>query len=325
MRAPDFWYSAPGIIARLLPWLLAPFAMSYLMAGWLRRCATKPHRAPIPVICVGNLTLGGTGKTPLALALAKQLQAMGVQAHFLTRGYGGRLAGPVRVEAQQHRPPDVGDEALLLAAAAPCWVARNRKAGAMAAVNAGAEVLILDDGYQNPQLCKDLSLLLIGAERGFGNGWVLPSGPLREPVASGIARADAVMIIGDGGYFPDSGKPQYRARRRLREADAVRGKRLYAFCGIGAPEQFFTLLRQAGGDVAGTRIFSDHHPFTENEIAQILEGAKKANAAPVTTEKDWVRLSPAARRHITAIGMEMRFDDEAAIQRLLEKLLGKRA
>ena len=325
MRTPEFWYPANGRRTGPLPWLLAPFAMCYMFAGWLRAFLARPYRAPVPVICVGNLAAGGTGKTPVALALAARLLDKGVKAHFLTRGYGGNIAGPVRVDQTRHRASDVGDEALLLAARAPCWVAHNRKAGAMAAIAAGAELLILDDGHQNPHLAKDLSLLLIDAERGFGNGRVIPSGPLREPVMRGLARANAVLMIGDGGNFPDFEKTQLRAHRQLSNPDSLRNQRLFAFCGIGAPQQFFDMLRQAGADLAGARAFPDHHPFTDDEIKQILSSAMTADATPVTTEKDWVRLSPPMRQKILAIGMEIRFSDEPALARLLETVIHKPA
>ena len=325
MRTPEFWYPANGRRTALLPWLLAPLAVCYMFAGWLRAFFAHPYRAQIPVICAGNLTAGGAGKTPVALALATRLLDKGFQVHFLTRGHGGSIAGPVRVDPARHSAAEVGDEALLLAAMAPCWVARNRKAGAIAAVAAGAELLILDDGHQNPHLIKDLSLLLIDAERGFGNGWVIPAGTLREQVGRGLARADAVLMIGEGGNFPDFGKMQLRAHRYIRDPNTIQGKLLFAFCGIGAPQQFFGMLRQAGAGLAGAKAFPDHHPFTDDEIDRILSRAMKADAVPVTTEKDWVRLSPATRQKIMAIGMEIRFSDEPALARLLETVIHKRA
>lgn len=325
MRTPEFWYPVHGRSSGPLPWLLAPFAICYMFAGWLRQRFSHPYRAPIPVICVGNLTVGGTGKTPVALALAVRLLGKGIQVHFITRGHGGNIAGPVRVDPEHHNAANMGDEALLLARAAPCWVSRNRKAGAIAAVAAGAKLLILDDGHQNPHLVKDLSIVLIDAERGFGNGWVIPCGPLREPVARGLARANAVLIMGNGGNFPDFGKTQLRAHRQLSNPDSLRNQRLFAFCGIGAPQQFFDMLRQAGAGLAGVQAFPDHHPFTDNEIDQIISSAEKTGATPVTTEKDWVRLPPPMRRKILAVGMEIRFSDEPALARLLETVIHKPA
>lgn len=325
MRTPDFWYSANPRYCGILSGLLAPFSACYALAGRLRGLFAHPYRAAVPVICIGNLTAGGAGKTPVALALAARILDKGTKVHFVTRGYGGSLAGPVRVDPQRHSVADVGDEALLLADMAPCWVARDRKAGAMAAIAAGAELLILDDGHQNPHLVKDLSLLLIDAERGFGNGWVIPSGPLREPVARGVARADAVLLMGDGEKLPDFGKTQLRAHRQLRNPDQLRNQRLFAFCGIGAPQQFFDMLRLAGADLADALAFPDHHPYTDNEIDHILSSAAKAEATPVTTEKDRVRLPPATRQKILAIEMEIRFADEAALARLLETVINRRA
>lgn len=325
MRPPEFWYSADAQRPGPLPWLLSPLALFYMLAGWLRSIFASPYRAPVPVICVGNLTAGGTGKTPVALAIATRLLDKGVKAHFLTRGYGGNLAGPVQVDQTRHNATDVGDEALLLAARAPCWVARNRRAGAMAAVAGGAELLILDDGHQNPHLTKDLSLVLMDAERGFGNGWVIPAGPLREPSGRGLARADAMLIMGDGGKMPSFGKTQMRAYRQFSAPDSLRGQRLFAFCGIGAPQQFFAMLRQAGATLVSAQAFPDHHPYTDNELDQIISSAVNADAAPVTTQKDWVRLSPIIRRKITPVMMEIRFSDEPALARLLESVLHKRA
>lgn len=321
MRTPDFWYPEPGRNTGPLPWLLAPFAACFMFAGWLRQRFVRPYRAPIPVICMGNLTAGGVGKTPTALALMARLLDRGVKAHFLTRGYGGHLRGPVRVDPAHHGAGDTGDEALLLAAGAPCWVARNRKAGAIAAAAAGAELLILDDGFQDPHLAKDLSIVLIDAQRGFGNGWVMPSGPLREPAGKGLARADAVVLIGNGGKFSGFGKTCLHAHRQLLQPETLRGRKVYAFCGIGAPQQFFDMLQNAGAELTGTQAFPDHHPFTDQQIDAILTRAEKDGAAAVTTQKDWVRLAPAARQRISAIGMEMVFDDEAALAHLLEKVL----
>lgn len=321
MRTPEFWYPVHGRFSGPLPWLLAPFSMCYMFAGYARSALTRPFRAPVGVVCVGNLTAGGTGKTPVAMAVAKRLLERGVNVHFLTRGFGGAIAGPVRVEPARHSAHDVGDEALLLAKVAPTWVARNRKAGAIAVCAAGAQMLLLDDGHQNPQLIKDLSLVLIDAQRGFGNGWVMPAGPLREPVQRGLSRADAVLLIGEGSHIPASGKPQLSVHRSLCDPDALRGKTIHAFCGIGAPQQFFEMLRNAGALLVDAQVFDDHHPFTDQEIEMIVSSARKSGATPVTTQKDWVRLSPAQQKLITAIGMEIQFDDEPALARLLESVI----
>ncbi len=324
MRTPEFWYPAQGKSAGCLPLLLVPLALCYTALGRLRTLFARRWKAPVPILSIGNLVAGGVGKTPMALALASRLLDKGVKVHFLTRGYRGNHAGPLRVEPGLHTAAETGDEALLLAAVAPTWVARNRKAGAMAAIAAGAEVLILDDGHQNPHLVKDLSLLLIDAERGHGNGWIIPSGPLREAPARGLARADMVVMIGAGTFAPPPAKPYLRATRTLRDPYCMKGRRLLAFCGIGAPQQFFDMLLRGGAELTGTRAFPDHHPFTDNEIGKILSLAAETDSAPVTTEKDWLRLPAARRRHVEPIGMEMRFTDEPALMRLLDALTPRR-
>lgn len=325
MRTPEFWYPANGRPSSILPWLLAPFAFGYSVAGWLRLRFAQPYHAAVPVICAGNLTAGGTGKTPLALALAARLAARGVKPHFLTRGYGGSLKGPVLVAPDRHSAAEVGDEALLLAAMAPTWVARNRKAGAQAAMAAGAQVIILDDGHQNPHLHKDLSLLLICAERGFGNGRVIPAGPLREPVQRGFARAGAIVMIGEGAHAPATAKPLLRAQRILRGPEQIRGKNIFAFCGIGAPQQFFDMLSNAGAALTGAHAFPDHHPYTDEEFNAIIAAAAQSDAMPLTTEKDWVRLSPSQRQQVCAIAMDISFCDEAALAQLLDHVMQSRS
>lgn len=325
MRTPSFWYPEHNQTADILPWLLSPLAGIYLAGGWLRKKFARAYRAPVPVICIGNLTAGGTGKTPVALALAARLLARGVKVHFLSRGYGGRLAGPVQIDPRQHNARDVGDEALLLAAAAPAWIARDRKAGAIAACAAGAQLLILDDGHQNPHLVKDLSLVLIDAARGFGNRRIIPAGPLRETMHGGLSRADMVVIVGEGGINPAGEKPYLRAHRRLANPEIIAGKTVCAFCGIGAPQQFFDMLSNAGALLSGAEAFPDHHPFTDQQINALLSRAEKDDAIVVTTEKDWVRLTPAQREKVTAVRMEMTFSDEEKLTALLDAVLKGRA
>jgi len=192
MRAPDFWYEKPGIAAGLL----APVGAALDAAGRLRRAVANPYHAPVPVICVGNLVAGGSGKTPVALSLAEILATRGAKVAIVMRGYGGKLAGPLRVDPEHHDAEAVGDEALLAGAQTMCWVARDRVAGVRAAVADGAEAIILDDGFQNPHVAKDLSLVVVDAASGFGNCRLIPAGPLRERVAAGLARADAVLLVG---------------------------------------------------------------------------------------------------------------------------------
>src|SRR6266566_7176028 len=203
MRAPEFWHARNGPRGGLAAGLLAPLGIAWDAASRLRRAVARPYRAPVPVICVGNLVAGGSGKTPVVLALAASIATTGLTIAVVTRGYGGRLGGPLRVDPAEHEADAVGDEALLIAGCAPCWVSRDRAAGVREAVATGAGAILLDDGFQNPAIEKDLSLLVVDAEYGFGNNRVIPAGPLREPAASGLARTDAVVLLGAGAE-PDA-------------------------------------------------------------------------------------------------------------------------
>jgi len=328
MRQPAFWDRNGW-----LPAALAPAAGVWTAAGWLRQRLIRPFRLPVPVICVGNVTVGGAGKTPTVLALLRIINdRMGARpvAHALTRGYGGRLAGPVRVDPDRHTADDVGDEALLLARAAPTWVARDRTAGALTATAAGAQIVVLDDGFQNPSLAKDLSLLVVDGASGFGNGRVMPAGPLREPVRAALARAHGVVIVGDD-------RADVEARVRTERADlpvlaarvvpaptvaeTLKGRRVLAFAGIARPEKFFATLDAIGAEIVDRHSFADHHRFGEAEIALLEAEAKRRDALLVTTEKDHVRLDPHSRARITALPIAIAFADEAALERLLAPML----
>lgn len=257
------------------------------------------RRAAVPVVCVGNYSLGGAGKTPTTIALVKLLRASGETPVVLSRGYGGRLAGPVQVDAARHAADDVGDEPLLLARAAPVIVSRDRVAGADAALRAGASVIVMDDGFQNPSLQKDVSLIVVDSHRGIGNGCVFPSGPLRAPLAVQLDLTDVVIVSGDGSAANGVAE-QVEARgglvlraRVVPDAEAIsalRGQRVLAFAGIGNPQRFFATLRASNIEVALTREFADHHRFTTGEIDQLIDEARTASLTLVTTEKDFVRL-----------------------------------
>ena len=282
----------------------------------------------MPVICVGNLVAGGAGKTPVALSLAALLGARGAAVHMLSRGYGGTLKGPVRVDPATHSARVVGDEPLLLAQAAPTWVARDRAAGARAAIAAGAGLLLMDDGFQNPSLEKDLSLLVVDGGYGFGNGRVMPAGPLREPVAVGLARASAAVILGEDtcgvAAMLRGGPPTFRAHLRLDGAADLIGKRVLPFAGIGRPEKFYASLRALGCEVVAHWDFPDHHPYTPEEVMAIWDEARARDATPVTTAKDFVRLPEDARTLVRAVEVTVDWADEAALSRLLDPLLALR-
>jgi tetraacyldisaccharide 4'-kinase len=320
MRAPDFWGRPPGLASSLL----APLGAAWSRASRLRRAAARPYRAAVPVICVGNLVAGGSGKTPVVLSLAGMLAERGVPVHVLTRGYGGRLAGPVRVDPGRHDAKAVGDEPLLIAARSPCWVARDRAAGSRAAVAAGAGAILLDDGFQNPHLAKDLSLVLVDAEYGFGNGRVIPAGPLRETAADGLARSDAIVLVGGGGTpraVCAAGRPVLRAALEPTATACVAGARVVAFAGIGRPEKFFATLRQAGVELVAVKSFPDHHRFRRGELAWLRAEAGRERARLMTTAKDWVRLPLAARDGIEVLNVEIRWADPGAVRRLLSGVL----
>jgi tetraacyldisaccharide 4'-kinase len=247
------------------------------------------------------------------------LRARGRNPFFLTRGYGGRLHGPILV-GDDNTARDVGDEPLLLHRAAPVVVARDRSAGVQLAEARGADVIIMDDGHQNFGLVKDLSLVVVDGEAGFGNGYVLPAGPLREPVNQGLSRADAVIIVGDGTPMLDGfSRPVLRARL-VQDGPELPHKRLVAFAGIGRPEKFFQALEAGGAELAATKRYADHHAYTSSEIARLKSKARSCDALLVTTEKDFVRLTPAEREGIHAVPVRARFDAQAEIERLLDSL-----
>ena len=324
MRAPEFWHGSRGPLAGLAGGLLTPLGTAWGTAGRLRRAVARPYRAAVPVVCVGNLVAGGAGKTPVVLALVRMLSETGTPVHLVTRGYGGRRAGPLRVDPAAHDAAAVGDEALLLAQRAPTWVARDRAAGVREAAAAGAAIVLLDDGFQNPGIAKNLSLLAIDAEYGFGNCRVMPAGPLREPVAAGLARADAVALIGDGPLPSDvaaAALPVLRASLVAIDGERFAGARIVAFAGIGRPEKFFATLRRRGAALSEVRPFPDHHRYSEADIARLRREAAQADARLVTTAKDWVRLPVAARAGIEVLNIEVVWQNPNAVERLLADVL----
>jgi tetraacyldisaccharide 4'-kinase len=319
MRAPGFWFDArPGWAAAAL----SPVSALWALGARRRRQRAPRHRADIPVICVGNAVLGGAGKTPVACDLLDRLTAAGAAPHALSRGYGGRLAGPVRVDPAQHHAADVGDEPLLLARHAPVWVARDRVAGARAAEAAGASHLILDDGFQDPALAYSLRLLVVDARRGFGNGRVFPAGPLREPAADALAAADAILLIGNGvlpGVAADSVDiPVFRARAEPVWDGGAAPARAIAFAGLADPEKFFAMLKSGGVDLAGTKAFPDHHPYRPAELNALAARAEAAKVPLLTTEKDWVRLPVAWQARVRPVPIRLVWADGLAPDQLLQ-------
>lgn len=315
--APSFWAEPAGILANLL----LPVGAAWDSVGRLRRALARPYCPPVPVICIGNLVAGGAGKTPVALGVTDHLAARGLNVHIVTRGYGGRLAGPVRVDPGCHNASAVGDEALLLAAGASCWVARDRAAGVRAAVADEAAIVLLDDGFQNPAVAKTLSLLVVDAAYGFGNRRVIPAGPLREEIGRGLARADALVLLGDEAVADSADTlrigrelPVYTAVLAPIAGERLAGSRLFAFAGIGRPEKFFASLWSLGAELVGTRTFPDHYPFRDAQITELRRVAEQARARLVTTAKDILRVPAASRVGIEVLDVEIRWNDPAALR-----------
>ena len=289
-----------------------------------RRVARPGWRAPVPVLCCGNAGVGGAGKTTVVLDLAARLVARGVAVHCLSRGYGGRLRGPVRVDARVHAAEDVGDEPLLLAAVAPTWVGADRVLSAQAAIRAGAEALLMDDGLQNPGLVQDAALLVIDGAAGFGNGRVMPAGPLREPAVVAARRCRAAVMIGIDGRGARAALPAGMAvlEAWLVPDQTLHGRRVVAFAGIARPDKFHATLAQAGATVVETMDFPDHHRFRQRELRAVIAKAAGLQAIAVTTPKDAVRLTPAWRARVRTVGVRLEWRDEAAVEALLTEVCG---
>lgn len=309
-------------MARFLSTLLVPIGWVYgATVAWKAKHAA-PFRPRAKVICVGNLTVGGTGKTPVAGLIASTLAAKGLRVFILSRGYGGRAHKATLVDPEQDAAADVGDEALILAHHAPVIVARDRREGAEMADRHKADVIVMDDGYQNFGLAKDLSLVVVDAETGFGNGRILPAGPLRESVVAGLTRADAVILVGDGDpNLRGFKRPVLRTRIVAQALPQLVGKRVVAFAGIGRPEKFFQSVRDSGAEIVHAQPFGDHHVYAASEIARLVSRARAAQAELITTEKDFVRLTPIEREGILTLPVQAEFHDIAALRDLLDRAI----
>lgn len=324
LKSPKFWQKKNTFLGKVL----SPLGRIYAWGLRRKLKKTKPYRSKIPVVCIGNLVMGGVGKTPLAVSVAEYFKMNGMRPVFLTRGYGGGLSN-VLVDLDKHTAKDTGDEALLLARIAPTIVDADRARGAKTAEKIGADVVIMDDGFQNPQLVKDLSFAVFDGRYGFGNGKVFPAGPLREPVEDGLLRADAFIVVGKD----KAGIKEWIDKRFMSlpfigthiEQDVAKiaqlsGKKVFAFAGIGYPDKFFDMLRDYGCDVVETQAFSDHYPYTDEDMTDLIARADKLEAVLVTTAKDGVRIAPRFLPQVQIVEAYMVWDTPDAMCALLSAL-----
>ena len=330
LSTPRWWYQRSSRTAPVSRALLRPASWAYAWATARRIARTAPVDPGAPVISVGNLTVGGSGKTPVARELLARLRAQGIDAHALSRGYGGSEAGPLRVDPTRHTAAEVGDEPLMLAGDAPTWIARDRVAGACAAVAAGAKALVLDDAHQNPTLCKALSLIVVDGETRdgewpFGSGAVFPAGPMREPLRRGLARADAVVLLlpadldgPDPELLAAFGETPVLTARLEPAAPPPPGPQV-GFAGIAKPWKVERALRAAGCDLKDFAPFPDHAPYEERTLEALADRASVFDAGLVTTEKDWARLPPTWRERVSAWPVRARFEDEPSLDALLAR------
>ena len=313
MKQPNFWYRSVGPLTICL----APLSFIWQLATYFRQMLASTTSLKIPIICVGSLNIGGSGKTPFVIALAQRLIDANINIHIISRGYKGSIAGPIKVDTQKHSASDVGDEALLLAAFAPTWVAKNRVTGAELASHSGADIIVLDDGHQSPYLSRDLSIIVVDAKRGFGNSMTIPAGPLREPVRTGLSRADMLLIVGNQTECAQFRKsrnaresiPQINAHLELLDTGIDwRKMTVFGFAGIGHPEKFEATLHKIGANVAGFKPLSDHQLLDEKLLARLANDANKYSAQLVTTEKDATRLPTSWKPRVLAVPVRMKLD-----------------
>ena len=317
MRAPIFWKDK-----NLISSLLLPISYIYNLVATRKLAKIITTKLSVPVICIGNLVAGGAGKTPIAITIGKMLKELGKHPHYLSRGYKGNYKGVLQVDPSKHNALEVGDEPLLLSNILPTWVAKDRVAGAKAAIAAGADIIIMDDGFQNPSLYKDVSLLVIDGEYGFGNNRIIPAGPMREEIAPAMQRANAIIMVGEDKNEIMPLIPSYKQLLKANiipspSAYFLKDKDVLAFVGIARPRKFYRTLQQIGCRVRKMIAYADHHQFTAKDIANLRTQANELNAILVTTTKDFVRLPEDFKQEVSVVAVEMEFTDNAALLKLL--------
>ncbi|MEP4769050.1 MAG: tetraacyldisaccharide 4'-kinase [Roseibium sp.] len=334
-KAPDFWWK-PRATAKAF--LLSPISWLYGRISGHRMLEKPKAKCALPVICIGNFVVGGSGKTPFALRLVELLKDEGYQPGFLLRGYGGRERGPLLVDPANHTAEDVGDEALLLVSAGPTVISTDRPAGAKLLEQQPVDIVVMDDGFQNPALQKDLSLVLVDCAVGFGNGLCFPAGPLRAPPQKQVLKTDCLVLVGEGEAGEPAvhlagrkGLPIIHARIVPEPNELLEGQRLFAFAGIGRPEKFFQSLKDQGLDVRKTRSFADHHAYTEADARALLSEAEAEGLQLATTAKDMTRLKSSDAElfrwlssRAAVLDVHMEIDGEVRLLGLLKETLSRR-
>ena len=326
MKAPRYWKHGCG---GLMSTLLSPLGWLFGVGTQMNQSAASPVQAPVPVLCIGNAVVGGAGKTPIAIDIGKRLLDAGINVHYLSRGYGGSEQGPLLIDPESDKAARVGDEPLLLAQIAPTWISGDRVKGATAMVEAGAQVILMDDGFQNPSLLKDISLCVIDGTYGIGNGRVMPAGPLREEFEHSLQKSNAIVImgrdhIGMAKYIKKASPDVVLLKAQITTKPInfdILNQPIHAFAGIGHPDKFFSMLRELGCNVTKSTPFADHHIYKDTEVSLLVEAAKADKALLLTTEKDYVRLDTKWRNTVKPIGISLTWENEIPLKTLLEPVI----
>ncbi|MAR79232.1 MAG: tetraacyldisaccharide 4'-kinase [Rhodospirillaceae bacterium] len=320
LNRPKFWRTS-----NLLTKILTPLSFIYLVLFFSRKYLSRKRKVNIPVICIGNITAGGAGKTPVAISIAKFLISKGLKPHFLTRGYKGKLKGPILV-SNKHSSADVGDEPILLSEVAPTWVSKNKIQGAKSALKSNADLIIMDDGLQNDSIHKDLSILVIDGGYGFGNNKLIPAGPLRESVKSSLTKIDFIVYVNDPSKNVKIDLSEFKCPILKSNIETITdnidlNKKFSAFCGIARPEKFFSSLKKIGIKLTFSKSFPDHHRYSEDEIMRLIEDSNIDNSLILTTKKDWVRIPEQAKLMVHFLDCKIKFQSIIKLESNLKRIL----